>query len=62
MKTEIKETRGRRKKYDFSKMRIGDSQAIKGNVQSIVSRYAKKSGKSFRTWKEGNKVIIIRVR
>lgn len=59
---EVKETRGRPKKYDFS-LKIGQFRKMTFSTGARVSAlaYAKLMGWKFRTWQDKGKLFVKRI-
>lgn len=59
---EVKETRGRPKKYDFE-LKIGQFKTMKMSNGARVSAlaYARDKGYTFRTWQDKGKLFVKRV-
>lgn len=59
---EVKETRGRRKKYDFT-LKIGQFKRMTFSNGARVSAlaFAKSQGWMFRTWQDNGKLLIKRI-
>lgn len=64
----VKETRGAKRKYDFSQMKLGEMRSFEGtNTQTLIScakRYCLNNNLSwrFRCYTEKDKTIIVRVK
>lgn len=57
-----KETRGRRKKYDF-KLKKGELRTMpfSDGARTTALRYAKDKGLKYRTWREDENLNVLRV-
>lgn len=55
----IKETRGRKKKYEFN-LKVGQvvSMPFSNGARTSALAYARKNGLRFRTWREGDVLKI----
>lgn len=57
-----KETRGRPKKYDFTlKKGQSMSQDFSVGARTTALKFAKNKGWKYRTWREGEKLMVLRV-